>query len=52
LKQSGTDLRFGTELLNGHALVWIGIDFDNRHYVGWADQRLREQQRRWLARYS
>jgi hypothetical protein len=52
LKKSGTDLRFGRELVNGNTIIWIGIDFDNKHYIGWADRRLREQQRRWLARYS
>lgn len=52
LKKSGTGVRFGQELAVGHTTIWIGIDFDNKHYVGWADKRLREQQRRWLARYS
>lgn len=52
LKKSGTAVAFGQELVSGHTTIWIGIDFDNNHYVGWADKRLREQQRRWLARYS
>jgi hypothetical protein len=52
LKKSGTGVRFGQELVRGHTTIWIGTDFDNKHYVGWADKRLREQQRRWLARYS
>jgi hypothetical protein len=52
LQESGTQLRFGRELVNGDTIIWIGIDFDNKHYIGWADRRLREQQRRWLARYS
>ena len=52
LKDAGTAIRFGQELVRGHTTIWIGIDFDNQHYVGWADKRLREQQRRWLARYS
>jgi hypothetical protein len=52
LRKSGTGVKFGQELVTGHTTVWIGTDFDNKHYVGWADKRLREQQRRWLARYS
>jgi hypothetical protein len=52
LKKSGTGVKFGQELVSGHTTLWIGTDFDNNHYVGWADKRLREQQRRWLARYS
>ena len=52
LKKSGMGVRFGQELVSGHTTVWIGTDFDNKQYVGWADKRLREQQRRWLARYS
>jgi hypothetical protein len=52
LKKSGTGLKFGQELVRGHTTIWIGTDFDNKQYVGWADKRLREQQRRWLARYS
>jgi hypothetical protein len=52
LKRSGTELKFGRELVNGHTVLWIGSDFDNRYYIGWADRRLREQQRRWLARFS
>jgi hypothetical protein len=52
LKKSGTGLKFGQELVRGHTTIWIGTDFDNKQYVGWADKRLRAQQRRWLARYS
>jgi hypothetical protein len=52
LKRNGTEVRFGQELVRGHTTIWIGTDFDNKQYVGWADKRLREQQRRWLARYS
>jgi hypothetical protein len=52
LKKSGVGMKFGQELVRGHTTIWIGTDFDNKHYVGWADKRLREQQRRWLARYS
>jgi hypothetical protein len=51
LRNSGVAVEFGQELVKGNTVIWIGIDFDNKHYVGWADQRLREQQRRWLARY-
>jgi hypothetical protein len=52
LKKSGIGVKFGQELVRGHTTIWIGTDFDNKQYVGWADKRLREQQRRWLARYS
>jgi len=52
LKDAGIGIRFGQELVRGYTTIWIGIDFDNQRYVGWADKRLREQQRRWLARYS
>jgi hypothetical protein len=52
LKSAGIEIRFGQELVRGHTTIWIGTDFDNQQYVGWADKRLREQQRRWLARYS
>jgi hypothetical protein len=33
-------------------MIWIGVDFDNVPYVGWADKRLRDQQRRWFANYK
>ena len=52
LKSSGIELHIGSELKNGHTAIWIGQDFDNKNYVGWADDRLRAQQRRWLSRYS
>jgi hypothetical protein len=52
LRQSGVAVAFGQELVTGHTVIWIGADFDNEHYVGWADKRLREQQRRWLAKYQ
>jgi hypothetical protein len=52
LKKSGIGVKFGQELVKGHTTIWIGTDFDNQQYVGWADKRLREQQRRWLAKYS
>jgi hypothetical protein len=52
LKRAGTSLGFAQELVNGYTVIWIGTDFDNKHYVGWADKRLREQQRRWLANYQ
>jgi hypothetical protein len=51
LRQSGVAVAPGQELVSGHTVIWIGADFDNRHYVGWADKRLREQRRRWLANY-
>jgi hypothetical protein len=52
LRKSGVAVEFAKELAKGNTVIWIGIDFDNNHYVGWADKRLREQQRRWLARYQ
>jgi hypothetical protein len=52
LKKSGLGVKFGQEFVTGHTTIWIGTDFDNKQYVGWADKRLREQQRRWLSRYS
>jgi hypothetical protein len=52
LRRAGMGLTFGQELVNGNTVRWIGTDFDNKHYVGWADKRLREQQRRWLANYQ
>jgi hypothetical protein len=52
LRSSGIELRTGSEVKNGHTAIWIGQDFDNKNYVGWADDRLRAQQRRWLSRYS
>jgi len=52
LRRAGMGLTFGQELVNGNTVTWIGTDFDNEHYVGWADKRLREQQRRWLANYQ
>lgn len=52
LRASGVPLQFAQELVNGNTVIWIGVDFDKKDYVGWADKRLREQQRRWLARYN
>ena len=52
LRKSGVALQFAQELVHGHTVVWIGVDLDKKDYVGWADKRLREQQRRWLARYN
>lgn len=52
LRRAGTGLGFGQELVNGHTVIWIGTDFDNQQYVGWSDKRLRDQQRRWLAKYQ
>jgi hypothetical protein len=52
LRQNGVAVAPGQELALGHTVIWIGADFDNRHYVGWADKRLRAQQRRWLANYQ
>ena len=52
LRASGVDIITGQELISGHVTIWIGSDFDNIPYVGWADDRLRKQQRRWLSKYS
>ncbi len=52
LRKSGVALQFAQELVAGNTVIWIGVDFDKKDYVGWADKRLREQQRRWLARYN
>lgn len=52
LRASGVDLMTGQELITGHTTIWLGSDFDNIPYVGWADDRLRKQQRRWLSKYS
>ena len=52
LRSSRIELHTGSEVKNGHTAIWIGKDFDNKNYVGWADDRLRTQQRRWLSRYS
>lgn len=51
LRRSGVAVESGQQLIKGHTMIWIGVDFDNVPYVGWADKRLREQQRRWLANY-
>lgn len=52
LRASGVAVKTGSEYISGHTTVWIGSDFDNRPYIGWADDRLRAQQRRWLSKYS
>ncbi len=52
LRASGVALRTGNELVVGHTTIWIGKDFDNVPFIGWADERLRAQQRRWLSKYS
>lgn len=52
LRASGVAVKTGSEYISGHATVWIGSDFDNKPYIGWADDRLRAQQRRWLSKYS
>ncbi len=52
LEQSGFHLGFSRELVRGNTLIWAGTDADHKEYVGWADKRLRDQQRRWLARYE
>ncbi|MBM4263960.1 MAG: hypothetical protein FJ145_21385 [Deltaproteobacteria bacterium] len=52
LRASGVAVKTGTEYITGHTVVWIGSDFDNKPYIGWADDRLRAQQRRWLSKYS
>jgi hypothetical protein len=52
LQGSGVPVAFAHELAKDHTVIWIGRDFDNEEYVGWADKRLRGQQRRWLASYQ
>lgn len=52
LRASGVDIKTGQELVTGHTTMWLGSDFDNIPYVGWADERLRKEQRRWLSKYS
>lgn len=52
LRASGVAVKTGSEYITGHTTVWIGSDFDNKPYIGWADDRLRAQQRRWLSKYS
>jgi hypothetical protein len=45
-------LKPGSEVVQGNTVIWDGKDADQNRFVGWADKRLREQQRRWLARYD
>jgi hypothetical protein len=52
LRASGVDIKTGSERVTGHTTIWIGSDFDNKQYIGWADDRLRKQQRRWLSKYA
>jgi hypothetical protein len=52
LEQSGFHLGLSRELIRGNTLIWEGTDADHNEYVGWGDKRLRDQQRRWLARYE
>ena len=44
-------LKIGAEVVQGNTVIWDGQDEDQNRFVGWADKRLREQRRRWLARY-
>ena len=52
LEQTGVELGLGREEVRGNTVIWAGTDEDQNKYVGWADKRLRDQQRRWLARYD
>ena len=52
LGKQGVSLSFGREVVRGHTLIWEGQDEDNKPFIGWADKRLREQQRRWLAKFN
>ncbi|MGH7874566.1 MAG: hypothetical protein ACREQO_20420 [Candidatus Binatia bacterium] len=52
LEQTGLRLGLGREAVRGNTVIWAGTDEDQNKYVGWADKRLRDQQRRWLARYD
>lgn len=52
LDQSGIRLGMRREVNQGNTVIWQGRDADQIEYIGWADKRLRDQQRRWLARYD
>lgn len=52
LEKTGLVLKPGSEVVQGNTVIWDGKDADQNRFVGWADKRLREQQRRWLARYD
>lgn len=36
----------------GDTIAWSSIDFNRRRYVAWEDRRLREEQDRWISKYS
>lgn len=40
------------ELRPKHLRVWHAVDYEKREYFLWGDDRLMEQQKRWLMRYS
>lgn len=52
MNQAGMRLGLGRELFRGNTVIWSGTDGDHIEYIGWADKRLRDQQRRWLVRYD
>ena len=36
----------------GNIITWFGTDYRGRPYVAWEDRRLREEQDRWISKYS
>lgn len=52
LEKTGLALQVGAETVRGHTVIWQGKDDDQYRFIGWADKRLRDQQKRWLVRYS
>lgn len=52
IEKTGLALELGSEAVQGNTVIWLGKDEDQVRFVGWADKRLREQQRRWLVRYD
>jgi hypothetical protein len=52
LKAAGVVVTQGQEWKTENTVVWTAVDYRGQRYVGWADQRLREQSKRWISRYS
>jgi hypothetical protein len=42
----------GGELRKGHLRVWNAVDYKGREYFLWGDDRLMEQKKRWIERFS
>ena len=36
----------------GDTIIWSSTDYKGRRYVAWEDRRLREEQDRWISKYS